>query len=360
MNQAIIKNIELIKIDIPLKQPFIISLGTLTAAQSVFVRIETEEGLIGWGECSPFMTINGETTETGIVVGRIFISHLIGKNVLDIAGCVDLLDKIIYGNNSIKSAFDIAFHDIASQYVQQPLYQFLGGAIQKTIFTDYTVSLNTPEAMAAQAMEIKDAGFTVIKVKLGNKGALDIDRIKAIRQAIGYDIPLRIDANQGWQVEEAIETLNGLYPYNIQHAEEPIARWDFMNLPKIKTASPIPIMSDESCCDINDLNRLIALKACDKINIKLGKCGGLYKAIQMLRVAEQHQLPVQLGAFLESRLGMTAFTHLAHCSAAIRYFDFDTALMFSKDPIDGGIEYKANGIIDLPNHIGLGAQLKTV
>ncbi|TXH21396.1 MAG: dipeptide epimerase [Chitinophagaceae bacterium] len=355
---ATIKSIHLYKLKIPLKQPFIISLGPIYDAESVVVRIETENGLVGWGENSPFLTINGESVDTGIVVGKLFIPFLIGKNALDIADCVHVMDNIIYGNNSIKSAFDIALHDIAAQQNKLPLYMYLGGAIQKEIQTDYTVSLNTPELMAQQAIEIRDQGFEVIKVKLGKNGKEDVKRIEAIRAAIGNDIPLRIDANQGWQVHEAIETLYALGKYNIQHAEEPIARWNYMHLPSIKLVSPIPIMCDESCYDINDLERLILLKACHKINIKLGKCGGLYKAMQMIKLAEKHNIPIQIGAFLESRLAMTAFVHLAHTNSMIQYFDFDTSLMFKTDPVDGGIIYKERGIIDLPNSIGLGASPK--
>lgn len=357
MDTAIIKSIELSTINIPLKEPFIISLGPLYEAQSVIVKIATENGIVGFGECSPFLTINGETTETGLAVGKLLASALQYKNALDIGDCIQLMDTIIYGNNSIKSAFDIALHDIAAQYYQQPLYKYLGGEINKTIYTDYTVSLNTPDAMAKQAHQIQSEGYTVIKVKIGGHGPTDVYRIKAIRDATGYSIPLRIDANQGWLLEEAIDTLLALAPFNIQHAEEPIPRWQFMDLPKIRQASPIPVMSDESCCDIHDLERLIKLKACDKINIKLGKCGGIYKAMQMLQLAEECNIPVQLGAFLESRLAMTAFVHLAYCSPTIQYYDFDTALMFSSDPVKGGITYHDLGRIELPDSIGLGATI---
>ena len=353
-----IKKIDLYKLAIPLKQPFIISLGPIYNAESVVVRIETENGLVGWGENSPFLAINGESVDTGIVVGKLFTKYLIDKNALDIAGCIQLMDTIIYGNNSIKSAFDIALYDIAAQHARLPLYMFLGGNISKEIQTDYTVSLNTPELMAQQAIDIKNNGFEIIKVKLGKNGKEDIERIKAIRAAIGNDIPLRIDANQGWQVHEAIETLYALGKYNIQHAEEPIARWSYMHLPSIKLVSPIPIMCDESCYDINDLERLIMIKACNKINIKLGKCGGIFKAVKMIQLAEKHNIPVQLGAFLESRLAMTAFVHLAHTSPIVQYFDFDTSLMFKSDPINGGIIYKDRGMITLPDSIGLGATPK--
>ena len=353
-----ISKIELYKITIPLIKPFIISLGPVYEAENVMVQIHTNQGITGWGECSPFLSINGETADAGLVVAKYFERFLLGHNPLDIEGCMAGLDNIIYANNSIKSAFDMALYDIAAQHAGQPLYQFLGGTKDKTIFTDYTVSIGTPDQMAADALKIKEKGFLVIKVKIGKDGAMDVKRMKAIREAVGYEIPLRVDANQGWEVEEAISTLKALYPFNVQHCEEPIPRWAFMQLPDITKQSPIPIMSDESCCDHHDAKRLIDLKACDLINIKLGKSGGIFKALKMIRIAEEAGIKIQLGAFLESRLGMTAFAHLALCSPNIIHYDFDTALMFSQDPIEGGVVYGKNGLVELPDEPGLGAKLK--
>ncbi|MGJ7032687.1 mandelate racemase/muconate lactonizing enzyme family protein [Niabella hirudinis] len=357
MQALTITKIDFYKLFIPLKEPFVISLGPLYNAESVVVRMETSAGITGWGECSPFMSINGESADTGLVVGRYFEQVLLGKDPLDIGERVADMDRVIYANHSIKSAFDMALYDIAARHAGQPLYRFLGGSPHKEIVTDYTVSVGTPEKMAADALKIQEAGFPVIKVKIGKGGAQDVERIKAIRQAVGNEIPLRVDANQGWQVAEAIETLQALAPFNIQHCEEPIARRAFMELPAIRTQSPIPIMADETCGDQYDLKRLLALGACDRINIKLGKSGGIYNALQMIRLAEAAHVEIQLGAFLESRLAMTAFAHLALCSPNIVYFDFDTALMFSQDPVEGGIQYEKNGRITVPDQPGIGAAI---
>ncbi len=352
-----ISKIELHKISIPLTEPFAISLGTMYTAENVVVIIHTSQGITGWGECSPFLSINGESADTCLVVGTYFEKQLVGSNALNIEERIADMNNVIYANNSIKSAFDMALHDIAAQHAGVPLYQFLGGKADKPIFTDYTVSVGEVEKMAADAVKIRDRGFPVIKVKLGKNGKTDVQRIKAIRQAVGYDIPIRIDANQGWDFEEAIETLKALAPYQIQHCEEPLPRWDFMRLPEIKKQSPIPIMSDESCCDHNDVKRLIDLNACNLINIKLGKSGGIFNALKMIRLAEAAGMNIQLGAFLESRLAMTAFAHLALCSPNIIHFDFDTALMFSQDPVEGGITYHSNGLIKVPDTPGIGATI---
>lgn len=267
------------------------------------------------------------------------------------------MDSIIYGNTSIKSAFDIALYDIAAQYAGAPMYKFIGGENNKTIVTDYTVSIGEPEQMALDALKIKNEGYPAIKVKLGKDGKKDVERIKAIRAAVGNEIPIRIDANQGWKVKEAIETLNALAEFDIQHCEEPIARWKYLRLPKVKKKSPIPIMADECCGDEHDAERLIELDACDYFNIKLGKSGGIFKALKMARMAEEAGMHMQVGAMLESRLGMTAFAHFALCSPLIEHYDFDTALMFTEDPVTNGIQYKANGVVEVPDTPGLGATI---
>lgn len=353
-----IRQIELYKLSIPLKEPFTTSLGKETSADNVLVKIITEEGITGFGECSPYMPINGESTGTCMIVGQYFAKAFLGRDPLKIEMCINLMDKIIYGNSSIKSAFDMAFYDIASQHAGVPLYKFLGGENNKVIITDYTVSIGEPKKMAADALKIKNEGYPAIKVKLGLDGKTDVERIKAIRAAVGNEIPLRIDANQGWKVKEAIETLNALAEFDIQYCEEPIARWKFMKLPKVKKNSPIPIMADECCGDEHDAERLIELKACDMMNIKLGKSGGIFKALKMVKLAEAANIHLQAGAFLESRLAMTAFAHFALCSPIIEHYDFDTALMFSEDPVTGGIVYEKNGVVKVPDTIGLGAVIE--
>ena len=353
----IIQQIELYKLSIPLIEPFITSLGRDDNAENVLVKIITKEGLVGFGECSPYMPINGESQDTCFIVGQYFAKLLNGKNALAIEDCIRAMDKMIHGNTSIKSAFDMALYDIASQHASVPLYKFLGGTNDKIITTDYTVSIGDPEKMAADAIKIKSQGYPAIKIKLGSNGETDVLRMKMIREAVGNQIPLRIDANQGWSVDEAVKTLQALGKYDIQHCEEPIPRWDFMHLPKIKKASPIPIMADESCCDDHDAERLIYIGACDYFNIKLCKSGGLFKALRMARMAEHANIHLQVGAMLESRLAMTAFAHFALCSPMIVHYDFDTALMFVEDPVTGGIKYEKNGVIKVPETIGLGATI---
>ena len=355
MAEAIIKQIEIYKSPIRLKETFVTSLGPLDFAENVIVIIKTNNGITGFGECSPFMSINGESMDTCYVVAQYLAKSLIGKNALDIDYCSLVMDKTIYANTSIKSAFDIALYDIASQQAGLPLYRFLSGTNNKKIITDYTVSIGKATKMANDAQKIIDNGFQFIKVKLGESKEKDIERIQLMRAKIGMDTPIRIDANQGWSVNDAIEILKELGQYNIQHCEEPIARWNYMEMKKVKEQSPIPIMADESCLDHNDAKRLIDLGACDMFNIKLGKSSGIFKAKKIIALANAAGMKLQLGGFLESRLAFTAAAHLALTSDNIIHFDFDTPLMFVEDPVIGGISFDNKGMITVPETNGLGA-----
>lgn len=357
-DKQIISQVGVYKLRIPLIEPFITSLAYETHGENVIVVIRTENGITGFGECSPYMPVNGESIDTCFVVAQYFAKLIKGKNALKPGDILAAMDKLIYANTSIKSAFDIALHDIIGQHQQVPIYKLYGGKNDKELVTDYTVSLADAEKMAADALKIKNNGYPSIKVKLGESKKKDIERIKMIREAVGDDIPVTIDANQGWKVKEAIETLTALDEFDIGHCEEPIAKWDFMRLRKVKKKSPIPIMADESCGDAHDAARLLKLKACDMFNIKVGKAGGVFNSYEIVKLGDKAKIKMQVGAFLESRLGMTASAHLALCSDNIIYCDFDTPLMFSEDIVSGGLTYHANGAMKVPDTPGLGATIE--
>ncbi len=355
--QDSIKKIELIPLRIKLKKPFVISLGKVEYAENVAVRMETRMGIVGFGECCPFRSINGETMETAMIVGKYLSDALIDQDPADIEGCVMRMDLAIYGNRSIKSAFDMALYDISSRMAGQPLYRFLGGQSNRELVTDYTVSFADPKSMVAEAIEILNNGYPAIKIKVGGTLEDDLTRIREIRKAIDPAVPLRLDANQGWSTDTAIRVLSRLDGMNIEFCEEPTARWNFMSLPEIRRESAVPIMSDETCADHHDLERLIGIGACDFVNIKLGKSGGLFNALKMIRIAEQAGMKVQVGGFVESRLGFTASAHLALASDCVKWCDFDTPLMLSEDPVEGGLHYGFGGRVMVPEGLGLGAGL---
>ncbi len=353
-----ITKIEIYKLNVPLKEPFIISLGTIKTANSIALKIHTDQGIFGTGEGNPYMFIVGETQAADFEYAKMLSKLVLGKNPLEIEDRLAEIDRILKFNPTIKSAFDMAFYDILGKYTGLPLYRLWGGTNNREIITDMTVSIDTPEKMCKDALKFKNAGFPAIKVKLGDNMKNDVARIAAIREDIGYDIPLRIDANQGWDTVTAVNTLQALAKYDIEHCEEPIPRWNVSDLPYVREHSPIAIMADESLFDHHDAYRLAQSKACDFFNIKLSKSAGLNNALKIVAIAESAGIKSQVGCMSETRLGLTALMHLIVARKNIVHFDLDSALMLADDPVEGGIIYKEKGRVVLPDAPGIGAEFK--
>jgi len=356
MSGPTITKIEIIKLNIPYKEPFVISLGVIPEATNVVSRICTSTGLTGTGECAPFVFIVGETQETVFELSKQVGRLLLGKNPFAIAARLQEIDQAVQGNPTMKSAFDMALYDLLALKAEMPLYQLLGGSNNREIHTDMTISIGPPEKVARDARTFQKEGFPAIKVKLGTTMNEDVERIRAIRQAVGPDYPIRIDANQGWDPMTAIETLKALEPYHIEHCEEPIAHWNNRELVRVRDSSPIPIMADESVFDHHDAFRLASMGACDYFNIKFSKSGGIHKALKIVAVAESAGIKCQVGCMSESRFALTALMHLVLARENIVHYDMDSSLMLDADPVSGGIAYQGSGLWSLKDRPGIGAE----
>lgn len=350
-----ISKIEIYKYSIPMV-PFVIATGTMHYAQNLLVRVHTDTGLIGIGECSAFPMIAGETQATCYEMAKDFAAIWKHKDPLQIEARMQELDLFTAGNYTVKSAFDLALYDISAKNANLPLYRFLGGE-KKRIESDLTMGIDSPDNMAATAIEFKNKGVNMIKVKLGKNAQEDILRIKKIRDAIGYDIQLRIDANQGWSYDDAVIALTGLGNYQIEFCEQPMRKWNDELLPQLMAISPIPIMADESVFTHHNAERLIRNKACTYINIKFAKSGGICEAIKINKVAEANGIKCMLGGMLESRVAITANVHFALSTNNIHFYDLDTCLVgHLTDPVVGGISYQGMELL-LTDAPGIGADV---
>ena len=346
---------EIYKLTIPM-EPFVIATEVSYVAQNTFIRIHTDGGITGVGECSAFPMLVGETQNTCFEVAKDLARIIKNKDPLLIVERMNELHNHIAFNSTIKSAFDLALHDLAAKAVNKPLYKFLGGA-KKSIQTDLTIGIGSPAKMADTAMEFVRNGVKIIKIKLGKNGKEDIDRVRMIREAVGGTLTLRIDANQGWNFEEAVTTLQALAAYRIQFCEQPIHHhYDYL-LPELRKKSPIPLMADESVFNHHDARRLIEASACDYINIKLAKSGGLLEARRIAELAQEHKIPCMIGGMLESRLALTAKVHFAMSHNNIEFYDLDTCLLGHKiDPVIGGARYN-NYYLEIPDDPGIAADI---
>jgi L-Ala-D/L-Glu epimerase len=349
-----IVRIEVYRLNIPLKAPVTIAIGTISEARNILVKIITEEGTYGLGEGAPFWMIVGETQDSCLATARDFAKLLIGRYVWDIEGNVRLMESYLTRNYTCKSAFDMALYDAAAKLAGMPLYQFLGGS-RNTIVTDETIYLGTPEAMAQDAIGIKERGANAIKVKLGKEPDEDIQRIRAIREAIGEGLPLRVDANQGWDYVSAVKVLKAIAPYQVEYCEQPVKHWDTDGMARVRAHSPIPICADESLFTHIDALQLVQKQAVDYFNIKLSKSGGIHTALKINAIAEAAGIPCMIGCMSESRLGITANAHLASARPNIVFYDLDSPFEHAVDPVVGGAVYHDHYHLDLPQTPGHGA-----
>lgn len=351
----IITKTEIYKFSIPM-HPFTIATGTMRYAQNIFIRVHTDTGIFGVGECSAFPMIVGETQATCFAMAQDFAAIWKGKNALNIEERMNELHDYTAFNATIKSAFDMALYDIAAKAAQKPLYKFLGGE-KKELETDLTIGIGSPEKMAQTAAEFVQRGVRIIKVKLGKDAKQDVIRIQRITETIGPDIPLRIDANQGWNFDEAVYALQALGAFNIQFCEQPMRHWHDDRLPALRKLSPVKIMADESVFNHYDAKRLIIADACDYVNIKFAKSGGIMEAIKINQICEQYHVPCMMGGMLESRVALTAFAHFALAHSNIIFYDMDTCLLgHTMDPVTEGVHF--NGFfVEVPDTPGIGADV---
>jgi o-succinylbenzoate synthase len=350
-----ITDIQIGHISIPLKKPFKTALRTVNRVEDVVIKVITDTGHVGYGEAPPTGVITGDTT--GSIVGAIeeyIKKHIIGMDVENIEEIMLRLDKALVKNTSAKAAVDIAIYDLYGQLYNAPLYMLLGG-YRKEIATDITISVNEPEQMAKDSIEAVALGYKTLKIKVGKDASVDIRRMKAIREAVGYDVDLRIDANQGWKPKEAVKTLRQMEDagLNIEFVEQPVEAHDFEGLKYVTDNVSIPVLADESVFSPMDAMKIIQMRAADFINIKLMKTGGIHNALKICSMAEVCGVECMIGCMLESKISVTAAAHLAAAKSIITKVDLDGPVLCSEDPIEGGAVFD-NFRITLNDEPGLG------
>jgi L-Ala-D/L-Glu epimerase / N-acetyl-D-glutamate racemase len=350
-----ITGVDIYAYDIPLKEPFKISIGTVTAASDVLVMIQTDAGVVGLGEASPFAPITGETQEMNLAAAKGLREIVLGKSPLAIESLVRGFGPFLHSNPSAAAAFDTALYDILGKVAGLPLYRLFGGD-KPSFVTDITTDLDEPEKMAYKAKEFVDRGFGTIKIKVGQGQEMDLRRLEAIRQAIGYEPRIRIDANQGWAPPLAIDTLKKMEKFQVEFVEQPVLASDVAGLKAVHAASPIPVMADEALFIPADALKLIKAEACAYFNIKLMKAGGILNMMKIAHVADAANMLCMVGCMLESRLGLTAGAQVVASNRNIVFADLDGHSSHTIDPVVGGMLFE-KGQVTVPELPGIGADI---
>lgn len=342
-------------LSIPLKKPFKTALRSTDTVTTNIVALVTDTGDVGYGEAPPTAAITGDTdgSITCILTTRI-APALIGRDVSELQDAVSAVAHSAVGNTSAKAAADIALHDLWGKLCGQPLYRLWGGT-KRTFTTDYTISLNTPEEMVRDAAEAVRDGYDALKIKVGIDSRLDMERIGAVRRAVGPEVLLRVDANQGWTPKEAIRAIRYMEDegLDIELVEQPVACHDIEGLKRVTDAVETAILADESVYSPRDALRLISLRAADMLNIKLMKSGGLSGALTICGMAESAGMECMIGAMMESKVSVTAAAHLAMARRVVTKYDLDPPVLCASDPVRGGVIYDG-AVLELNDAPGLG------
>lgn len=343
-------------VEVPFKNVFRTSRREVKTAKSLIVRIDLDDGPSGYGEASSAPYVTGETPEGMQVMIGILGAAIIGENPLDLERIHYIMDEKARFNPSAKCAIDLALHDIRGRIAKQPVFRLLGG-FTNVVGNDLTVSVTDPEVMAQTAVGYVERGFHTLKIKAGIRLEDDMRAIKLIRKAVGPDIHLKVDANQGYSVDQAMHALKGFSEAGVESIEQPLRAWDLEGCAFLHRAFPqMPLILDEAILTAPDAVRAVRLGAGSMINIKLMKCGGLYQAEKVNAVAESAGLPCMIGCMMETRLANAAGLAFAAAKRNVIEVDCDSFHSFEEsgfDQIQGGFTFKGD-VFTLSEEPGFG------
>jgi L-alanine-DL-glutamate epimerase-like enolase superfamily enzyme len=343
------------RLSAPLHTPFVTALRRATTVATLVVEVIDADGRSGFGEAPEVWRVTGASVAGAEeCVRSVFAPLLAGRDPDDLTARCREVQQAVVGNEGAKMAVEIALHDLAARRLGVPLVRLLGGTALR-VPTDVTLSAGEADTLAAAATQRVAEGFTVLKVKVGTDAAGDLARIRAVRAAVGPEIGIRLDANQGWSPREAVRVIRGIEDADlgVELIEQPVPRWDLDGLAWVSDRVELPILADESVFGIRDLVEVIRRRAADMVNVKLAKCGGLSTARTLLSLAEAQGMGTIIGSMMETEIGITAAASLAAAHGTTATPDLDAAWWLASSPVQGGIRYDGATVV-LPDAPGLG------
>jgi L-Ala-D/L-Glu epimerase len=351
-----IKNIKVWSADLANTKPYTIAFKTIDEVRNAFVEITLDNGITGMGCGNPSEYVTGENlNQTLQALQENNLEFLIGRDIRHFQQLLFETLQKFPNQPAARAAIDIALHDAFTKYLDLPLVQFLGQKI-KSLPTSNTIGIKNVEETLKEAIDYKARGFTVLKVKLGKNLEEDIERMAKLRELFGNNITIRVDANQGYTVQQTKDFYNRTKPFNIEVIEQPFpakAIADMKNLPdEIKTV----IAADESLIAPKDALELITPPSASGIfNIKLMKCGGVNEGLKIADMASHAGVDLFWGCNDESIISITAALHAAFACSNTKYIDLDGSLDLGRDVVKGGFILK-DGIMYCSDKPGLGVE----
>ncbi|WP_159818760.1 dipeptide epimerase [Colwellia sp. 20A7] len=351
-----ITNIRFAKLIVPLITPFKTSMRTVENIEDLVVIVETDAGQVGYGSAPATPVITGDTHGSIMAaITSVLLPKLRGMEIENLNSIIHVIQSSLVNNSSAKAALELAIYDLWGKFHNAPLYKLLGGG-NNTLKTDITISVDTIDKMVSDSLKAIEDNFDILKIKIGTDIKEDIERVKAIHSAIGNDVQIRLDVNQGWSAKQTVYAANYFESMGIQLEliEQPVRADDIAGLKYISDRVHTPIMADESAFSPKQVIELITSHSVDIINIKLMKTGGISNAIKIADIAKIYQVECMIGCMLEGSIGVSAAAHLAVAkSDVITKIDLDGPALGQFDPVSGGVSFNKS-IIQLNELPGLG------
>jgi L-alanine-DL-glutamate epimerase-like enolase superfamily enzyme len=352
-----IEKIDILLADMPQADPkWRFAIHANRVSRGWIVAITTDDGILGHGYASATKHM-GASSEGLKGVLDDFVRLLVGRDPLEIEAIMTDLNHHLRGMNQAKAAIDCALHEIVARSLEVPLHVLFGGKLRSEFPVLRVLSLKAPQEMAAKAQELVDAGYRDIKIKVDGRLELDAARVRAVREQVGPDIRLTIDANQAYRPKAAIRLASKVADLAVEIFEQPCDAQDHVGLKLVTEHSPIAIEADESAGSLHEVMALVANRVVDLVSLKIPKLGGLRNTLAAARVCEAGDIPCRLGAHVGPRLLTAQAMHLAASLPQLSFAcEFGEFVRLCND-ITEGVE-NHDGLIRLPAGIGSGAGLR--
>ncbi len=356
-----IGEVRVVLADIPVKRPHKMSFTTLHAVNFAFVRIETRGGLVGWGEaaCLGGPTWSEESSESvQSVIERYVAPWLVGRDAAEIEVLRREMARRVQGNPFARAAVEMALWDLNGRALGVPVHRLLGGRVRDRVALSWSLAVTSPEAEIEEAREKVARGHRIFKIKTAaHPVAHDVERVRRIREAVGPDVSLRVDANQGWDRPTALAAIRALEPYGLDFVEQPVPRWDLDGMADIARRVTVPVMADESCGTPHEALAIARLGGVSILALKLTKSAGILGTMAIARIAEAAGMSCYVGCMIETSLGTAAYLQVALAAAPVTWgCELFGPLLLTGDVVHRPVQYADGAILALEGP-GLGVDI---